>query len=87
MDSHRTAISDRQVLIVDDEANMRKTLAEILRDEGYQVTTAASGEEAIRLCQTNRFEAVLMDVRMPGIDGVEAFRQIRRHQEGVRVIA
>ncbi len=81
-----TAVVERDVLIVDDEANMRTTLAEILKDEGYQVTTAATGEEAVRLCQTRDFGVVLMDVRMPGIDGVEAFRQIRRHQEGVRVI-
>lgn len=75
-----------RVLIVDDEANMRKTLSDILRDEGHAVSTAASGEEAVTACETERFDVVLMDVRMPGIDGVEAFRQIRRHQEGVRVI-
>lgn len=86
MHTDKTAAGERRVLIVDDEENMRKTLAEILRDEGYQVTTAATGEEAVRLCQRRNFEAVLMDVRMPGIDGVEAFRQIRRHHEGVRVI-
>lgn len=76
----------RRVLIVDDEINMRKTLAEILRDEGFQVSTAGTGEEAIELCEQNTFQVVLMDVRMPGMGGVEAFRQIRRHQEGVRVI-
>lgn len=75
-----------RVLIVDDETNMRKTLADILRDEGYQVTTAASGEEAVELCSREGFDVILMDVRMPGIDGVEAFRRIRRHKEGVRVI-
>lgn len=86
MHSVRTAVSERRILIVDDEENMRNTLAEILRDEGYQVTTAATGEEAVALCERGAFEVVLMDVRMPGIDGVEAFRRIRRHQEGVRVI-
>lgn len=75
-----------KILIVDDEKNMRGTLAEILADEGYEVATAATGEEAVRLCTKEAFGAVLMDVRMPGMDGVEAFRLIRRHQEGVRVI-
>ena len=75
-----------RVLIVDDETNMRKTLADILRDEGYQVTAAATGEEAVELCSNAGYDIVLMDVRMPGMDGVEAFREIRRHQEGVRVI-
>ena len=73
------------VLIVD-ETNMRRTLADILRDEGYEVTAAATGEEAVELCSKGDYDIVLMDVRMPGMDGVEAFRQIRRHQEGVRVI-
>lgn len=75
-----------KVLIVDDEPGMRVTLAEILEDEGYEVLTAASGEEAVARCAERSFDVVLMDVRMPGIDGVEAFRRIRRAKEQVRVI-
>jgi len=75
-----------RVLIVDDEPNMRRTLSDILKDEGYDVTTAATGDEAVTACSQANYDIVLMDVRMPGINGVEAFRQIRRHQEGVRVI-
>lgn len=81
-----TARTMGRILIVDDEKNMRKTLADILHDEGYEVATAATGDEAVELCSKNEFDVVLMDVRMPGIDGVEAFRRIRRHREGVRVI-
>jgi two-component system, NtrC family, response regulator HydG len=75
-----------KVLVVDDEPNMRKTLSAILRDEGYEVQTADNGEQAVELCKQHLFDVVLMDVRMPKLDGVEAFRRIRRHQEGVRVI-
>ena len=75
-----------RILIVDDEKNMRNTLAKILECENYQVTTAATGEEAVEICTREGFDVILMDVRMPGIDGVEAFRRIRRHREGVRVI-
>src|SRR3990172_6854440 len=74
------------VLTVDDEPNMLTTLADILRDEGYDVTTAADGNTALELCSKNCYDVVLMDVRMPGLNGFEAFRRIRRHQEGVRVI-
>jgi len=86
MSKKNIARQSEKVLIVDDEENMRRTLADILTDEGYQVSTASTGEEAIKLCLKRPHEIILMDVRMPGIDGVETFRQIRRHQEGVRVI-
>ncbi|HID77979.1 MAG TPA: response regulator [Planctomycetaceae bacterium] len=76
----------RSVLIVDDEGNMRESLAAILLDEGYEVATASTGEEAVRLCDQREFDVVLMDVRMPGMDGMEVFRHIRRHRRGVRVI-
>jgi DNA-binding NtrC family response regulator len=84
--THLLIGSAERILIVDDEKSMRVTLAAILRDEGYDVTTAATGEEAVALCAKESFSVVLMDVRMPGINGVEAFRRIRRHQPGVRVI-
>jgi len=86
MSKKNIARQSEKVLIVDDEENMRRTLADILTDEGYRVSTAATGEEAIKLCSKRSHEIILMDVRMPGIDGVETFRQIRRHQEGVKVI-
>jgi len=74
------------ILIVDDELNMRETLADILESHGYRVSTAATGDAAVAMCVKNSYQVVLMDVRMPGLNGVEAFRQIRKHQEGVRVI-
>ena len=86
MANNRNNKKTEKVLIVDDEENMRKTLADILTDEGYEVFTAATGEGAVEACSKGNYGIVLMDVRMPGIGGVEAFRKIRRHQEGVRVI-
>ncbi|MCP4590270.1 MAG: response regulator [bacterium] len=74
------------VLIVDDEPNMRTTLRDILQDEGYETATAATGEEAVQMCRRRAYDVILMDVRMPGMNGVEAFREIRRDQAGARVI-
>jgi len=67
-----------RVLVVDDERNMRTTLRDILEDQGFHVSTAASGERAVKMCERNGYDVVLMDVRMPGIDGVEAMRRIRK---------
>ena len=74
------------ILVVDDEPNMRTTLAAILRDEGHEVTVTDTGEAAVEACACQSFDVILMDVRMPGISGVDAFRKIRQRQEGARVI-
>lgn len=74
------------ILIVDDEKNMRTTLADILTDEGYEVTTAESGERALSLFEKRSFDLVLLDIRMPGLDGMEVFRRIRRKRTGAQVV-
>ncbi len=75
-----------RVLVVDDEKNIRMTLADILVGEGYEVRTADTGEKAVKLCHKQPFDVVLLDVRMPGMDGFEAFRLIRRERRDTCVI-
>ncbi len=75
-----------RILVVDDEVNMRSTLADILHLEGYLVDTAGTGEEAVALCSSAIYELIMMDVRMPMLSGFEACRQIRRLGQGARVI-
>ncbi len=74
------------ILVVDDHHGMLITLTDILRDEGYQVAAAESGIAAIELCQQNEFDVVLMDVKMPGLNGVEALRRIKDYITNTRVI-
>jgi DNA-binding NtrC family response regulator len=77
---------DWDVLIVDDDQNMRLTLAEILAGDGYDVRVASTGEESVEMCRENRFRLILMDVRMPGIGGLEAFRQIRKQRSRCQTV-
>lgn len=74
------------VLIVDDQRNMRLTLKDILEDRGCDVVTAESGDDAVKLCLSSEFDTVLMDLRMRGMDGLEAFQQIHQHDNKARVI-
>lgn len=65
------------VLVVDDEIAIRETLAQILRYEGYRVRTAADGPRAIADLQSSPADAVLLDIKMPGMDGFEVLARLR----------
>jgi two-component system, response regulator, stage 0 sporulation protein F len=66
-----------RILIVDDEQSVREVLGEYFTEQGYSVETAGDGEEALALLQRHTPDLVLLDMRMPGIDGVEMLRRIR----------
>lgn len=74
------------VLVVDDEPNMRTTLSRILLDEGYETAGAATGAEAVACWTERRFDVILLDVTLPDADGVELLRSLRRTQPEARVI-
>ncbi|ANH81380.1 Fis family transcriptional regulator [Niabella ginsenosidivorans] len=63
--------SQHEILIVDDEASIRKTLSEILSFEGYKIAEAVDGEEGLKLFSEKTFNAVLCDIKMPKLDGIE----------------
>jgi len=65
------------ILVAEDEASVRESLADLLRDESYQVTTAVDGAAAISALDTSEFDLVLSDVRMPGADGLAVLRHSR----------
>jgi two-component system response regulator PrrA len=70
------------VLIVDDDASVIDTLGRMLRLEGYDVVTALDAETAFREIQSSRPDAILVDLRMPGVDGVAFIRRLRAQQTG-----
>src|SRR5229473_7707843 len=65
------------ILIVDDERGIRETLSAVLRDEGFSPDAVASGEECLKAIARRVYGCVLLDVWLPGIDGLETLRQIR----------
>jgi two-component system, response regulator PdtaR len=72
----------RHYLIVDDNREFAENLAEILQDAGDEVSIAANGQEALDLARTNRFDALLTDMRMPLMGGAELVHEIRRVDPG-----
>ncbi len=75
-----------RVLVVDDEDGLRAFLAEALTTAGHDVTTAASGDEALRRLAGQAFELVITDLRMPGTDGMAVLRRVRAEQPETEVI-
>ncbi|MGB7061002.1 MAG: response regulator [Candidatus Zixiibacteriota bacterium] len=67
-----------RILVVDDELFVRELLLEFLSSEGYEVSLADSGEKAVKLMQSEPADVVLVDLKMPGIDGIETLRQIKK---------
>ncbi|MGH7169386.1 MAG: sigma-54-dependent transcriptional regulator, partial [Gemmataceae bacterium] len=70
--------SEAAILIVDDELLIRETLAEYLSQEGFVVVACASGEEALQRAAAQRFDAVLCDVHLPGLNGLELLDRLQR---------
>jgi len=66
-----------RLLVADDEAAIRESLSEVLREEGYEVTEAVDGSAAIAALQAREFDLVIADLRMPGADGIEVLRRTR----------
>jgi len=66
------------ILIVDDNINLCKTMSFILGRKGYEVTTAKDGPEAIEKVKERPFDIIFMDIKMPLMDGVEAYRKIKK---------
>lgn len=75
-----------RILVVDDDSGMCETLSAILRIKGYEVDTANDGYQAIKKVKENCFKFVLMDIKMPGMNGVEAYKIIRDEKPNLKVV-
>jgi two-component system cell cycle response regulator DivK len=73
-------MAGEQILVVEDNENNMKLFRDVLRATGYATLEATTGEEAVELALANQPALVLMDVQLPGIDGVEALAGLRRDE-------
>lgn len=69
------------ILIVDDEVNIRRVVREYAEFEGYEVTEAENGMEAVNLCSENNYDLIIMDVMMPRLDGYSACKEIHKKKQ------
>lgn len=75
-----------RILIVDDEDRFRKTLKKNLELEGFSVDDAPSGADALKKLSVSPYDVVLLDIRMPGMDGITALEKIKQMSPEVEVI-
>ncbi len=78
--------SDLNILIVDDDRRMTRTLADILKVSGFEATEASSGPEALEKVRTMDFDCVISDIKLPEMDGVELHRRLHEIRPGLPVV-
>jgi len=75
-----------KLLVIDDEKNIRFLYKEEFQDEGYEVTVVASAEKAMEKIQQNRPDIILLDIKMPGMDGVEFMRRLKAKESDIPIV-
>ena len=76
----------KTILVVDDELNVRQLIAETMADEGYKVKVAGDGFEALEIIENEPIDLVILDIKMPKLDGLEAIGKIREFKRELPVI-
>lgn len=76
----------KKVMVVDDEENIRFLYQEELRDDGYDVITADSGQSALDLLNSEKPDLITLDIKMPGMDGIETLRKIKEFDKNIPVV-
>ena len=70
-------MANELILVIEDNDSSRKLVRDVLKFRGYEIVEAETGEDGVRMAQERPPHLVLMDIRLPGIDGIEALRQLR----------
>jgi CheY-like chemotaxis protein len=76
----------KKILVADDEMSIRLLYSEELKEEGYEVYLAANGREALEIVGNTPLDLVILDIKMPEMDGIEALRQIKERRSDLPVL-
>ncbi len=76
----------KKILVADDEMAIRLLYSEELKEEGYEVYTASNGREALEIVDSVPLDLVILDIKMPEMDGIEALRQIKERHPSLPVV-
>jgi len=79
-------MNPQSILVVDDETGIRSALVDILREEGWTAEAVASGEECLKAVEKNHFDLLLLDVWLPGVDGLEVLKRLKQREAAPAVI-
>jgi CheY-like chemotaxis protein len=82
----RGEVNMSRLLIVEDEKHQRELYAMELEDEGYEIDQAANGKEAVEMVKAHKYDLVIMDIRMPEMDGIEALGKILSRDKKIPII-
>ncbi len=75
----------KRILVIDDEIGIRKSFVLAFEDTPYEVQTAESGEKGITMAKKSKFDLVFLDLKMPGMNGVETLRELRKMDRDVPI--
>jgi len=75
-----------RILVVDDDLNIQRLYKEELEEEGYDVTIAATGKEAMEIFEKGNFDIVTLDILMPDIDGISLLRKMKEQRSNIPII-
>lgn len=76
----------RKILVIDDEQDLREVMTEVLETAGYRAISASNGADGVRLNERENPDIIVLDLCMPGMDGIETLRRIREHDSEVSVV-
>jgi len=79
-------VNQHNILVVDDEEALRTVLSGELAGEGYKVETASDGDEAIDIVKKNKFDLILLDIKMPRVDGFEVLKFVKQNYPHIKII-